>query len=214
MISLTFDNGPDPEVTPIVLDTLLRFGVEATFFVNGKNLTTRAGQELIHRARREGHAVGNHTFSHDRPLGAMDSGAAAIEEIARTQELLGDVSTEDKLFRPSAGGGFLNSLVLCSDSKKYLIANKFSCVTWNCVPRDWEDPIGWVDQALSFAAGNVWTVLILHDIPQGGTKRLGDFIIKARGDLGVEFSTAFPIDCAPIWRGKERWDVSPLVTQR
>jgi peptidoglycan-N-acetylglucosamine deacetylase len=62
VLALTFDDGPDPEYTPAVLDVLARFGVRATFFVVGRNAL--AHPELVTRAVREGHVVANHTRDH------------------------------------------------------------------------------------------------------------------------------------------------------
>lgn len=60
---LTFDDGPNPDVTASILDTLKQYGVPATFFVVGKNAV--AYPDLIKRMDAEGHAIGNHSYSHD-----------------------------------------------------------------------------------------------------------------------------------------------------
>ncbi|MGB0432093.1 MAG: polysaccharide deacetylase family protein [Bacteroidia bacterium] len=59
---LTFDDGPTPEVTPWVLDLLKEKNVKATFFCVGQNVQKHP--ELYQRVLSEGHAVGNHTYSH------------------------------------------------------------------------------------------------------------------------------------------------------
>lgn len=61
-IYLTFDDGPIPEVTPWVLDTLKEYGAKATFFCVGDNVRKYPG--IYHRLIEEGHAVGNHTLNH------------------------------------------------------------------------------------------------------------------------------------------------------
>ncbi|HEX6420357.1 MAG TPA: bifunctional polysaccharide deacetylase/glycosyltransferase family 2 protein [Acidimicrobiales bacterium] len=61
-ISLTFDDGPDPVWTPKILDVLHRHGVPATFFVTGEQSVRHP--EIVDRLVDEGHAIGNHTFSH------------------------------------------------------------------------------------------------------------------------------------------------------
>ena len=68
-LTLSFDNGPDPEVTPAVLDVLRDRGVTAQFFVLGKQLGDPRCRRLVERARDAGHLVGNHSFSHTVPLG-------------------------------------------------------------------------------------------------------------------------------------------------
>ena len=61
-VYLTFDDGPIPESTPFILDTLREFGIKATFFVVGEN--AERYPELLKRIKEEGHSVGNHTYNH------------------------------------------------------------------------------------------------------------------------------------------------------
>ena len=61
-VYLTFDDGPIPEVTPWVLDTLDTYGVKATFFMVGDNV--RKHPDVFRLVVERGHAVGNHTFNH------------------------------------------------------------------------------------------------------------------------------------------------------
>ena len=61
-VYLTFDDGPIPEATPFILDTLKQFGARATFFMVGDNV--RKYPELYKRILAEGHQVGNHTHNH------------------------------------------------------------------------------------------------------------------------------------------------------
>lgn len=61
-VALTFDDGPDPQRTPAVLDLLARQGVRATFFVVGAR--AEAHPELVRRMVAEGHVVGNHSYTH------------------------------------------------------------------------------------------------------------------------------------------------------
>jgi peptidoglycan/xylan/chitin deacetylase (PgdA/CDA1 family) len=61
-VALTFDDGPNPDATPRILDTLGEYGVRATFFVLGRH--AERWPDLVHRAVREGHQVGNHGYFH------------------------------------------------------------------------------------------------------------------------------------------------------
>jgi len=101
-ICLTFDNGPEPDVTPSVLDILARRGIITTFFTIGEKLRDPARRALATRAREEGHQVGNHTLTHGVPLGRR-GGADAVHEIAETEALLGPLGEPAKLFRRTAG---------------------------------------------------------------------------------------------------------------
>lgn len=197
-ITLTLDNGPSPEVTPAVLDTLIATDVRATFFVLGKQAQTPEGQRLIARASAEGHAIGNHTFTHallgDIPL------QAALDEVDSTQRLIRKFVGPSQLFRPTGGGGIINEKVMQKGLFDHLVSNQYSYVLWNCVPRDWEDPVGWVERALADIQTRDWTVIVLHDLPTGAMDRLAAFIYGAKA-LGATFTQAFPEECVATWRG-------------
>ena len=83
-IAITFDDGPVPEQTPWVLDTLDKYGVKATFFCVGDNV--RKHPELFEEILRRGHSVGNHTFNH-LPLfrTTWDNYARNIEQCQRIE---------------------------------------------------------------------------------------------------------------------------------
>src|SRR3974390_1283879 len=107
-LTLSFDNGPEPDVTPQVLDTLARRGIKTTFFVIGEKLADPARRRLAERAHGEGHWIGNHTYTHSLPLGLQRDPDAARHEIARTQGAIGDLAHLQRWFRPFGGGGNLD----------------------------------------------------------------------------------------------------------
>jgi peptidoglycan/xylan/chitin deacetylase (PgdA/CDA1 family) len=78
-VGLTFDDGPDPAVTPQVLDRLAEHGVQATFFVLGRS--ARRHPELLRRIRDERHLIGNHSFAHPA-FGTWDYRIARAEILA------------------------------------------------------------------------------------------------------------------------------------
>ncbi len=101
VVALTFDDGPHPERTPRVLDVLRTHGVQATFFVTGKN--AEAHPEIIRRMIAEGHLVGNHTFSHSGNFPWM-SEAKMKEEIHWCDVVLEKITgRRPTLFRPPFG---------------------------------------------------------------------------------------------------------------
>ena len=106
MVTLSFDNGPEPEVTPHVLDTLAKHSVKASFFVMGRKAVTPGGHALIARASAEGHWIGNHTYSHTQPLGELDR-ATALREFEQTEESLAWLDQRPRLFRPYGREGRL-----------------------------------------------------------------------------------------------------------
>ncbi len=66
-----------------------------------------------------------------------------------------------------------------------------TCVLWNAVPRDWEDPRGWAEVALAQCLAQPWTLLVLHDLPTGAMGRLDIFIERVL-DHGGRFRQDFP----------------------
>ncbi|MDE5842520.1 MAG: polysaccharide deacetylase family protein [Muribaculaceae bacterium] len=93
-VYLTFDDGPIPEVTPLVLDILDRYGVKATFFMVGQNVERHP--ELLDEIRRRGHGVGNHTLHHLQ--GLKSSTEDYLEDVEAAGRLIGG-----NLFRPPHG---------------------------------------------------------------------------------------------------------------
>ena len=99
-LTLSFDNGPFPDVTPSVLDALRERELRASFFVCGKDATVPERRKLMERARSEGHLLGNHTQTHTIELGTTDDATVPQAEIGMAQEALGDLSEPERWFRP------------------------------------------------------------------------------------------------------------------
>lgn len=209
-ISLTLDNGPTAGVTPAALDALRVHCVKATFFMVAQGLEIEGGVEMARQVRDEGHVIGNHTWSHHLPLGLELDQRLAIEEVSRAQEALAGFADATKLYRPYAGKGILGPQMMSRSVYDYLKAEKYSCVIWNAVPRDWEP--GWVDRAIEQITQREWSVVVVHDIERGGTQHLGEFLERAK-ILGAEFTTEFPRDCTPLWLGEEQYDFSANITE-
>ena len=199
-VTLTFDNGPEPDATPGVLDVLRRRGLRATFFVVGSKLADPARRALAERAHAEGHWIGNHGFTHSGPLGARHDPGHAEAEIGRTQALIGNLSHPDRLFRPVGGGGRIGPHLLSREARDHLAANRHTIVLWSAVPGDWRDPEGWPERALAQCNAKPRAVLVLHDLPGGAMRHLDAFLGRLI-DLGARFRQDFPDDCVPMRRG-------------
>jgi peptidoglycan-N-acetylglucosamine deacetylase len=210
-ITLTFDNGPEPDATSHVLDTLGRHRLRATFFVLGRKLV--AHRALAERAHGEGHWIGNHTFNHMVPLGLLTEPGAAAEEIARTEALIGGLAHEQRLFRPYGGGGKIGSQLLNREARDHLAANGYTIVLWNAIPEDWSDPEGWVARAIDQCLAQEETLIVLHDLPTGAMKNLDRFI-GAAGDCGAVFRQEFPASCLPMIRGQAGPSLTSCVSDR
>ncbi|MBR0995133.1 polysaccharide deacetylase family protein [Bradyrhizobium japonicum] len=210
-LTLTFDNGPDPDVTPHVLDILAARGIKTTFFVIGEKLADPARRALAERAHGEGHWIGNHTYTHSIPLGEQPGRDTAENEIGHTQAAIGDLAHANRWFRPFGGGGNLDQRLLKPSVVDHLTRNKHSCVLWNSIPRDWADPDGWTGRALDQCSRQPWTLMVLHDLPTGAMAHLERFLDSAEA-AGARFRQDFPPACVPIRNGEIALPINEYVS--
>lgn len=125
-VALTFDDGPDPDYTPRLLDLLARYGAKATFFVVG--LAARENRQVLRRAAEEGHALGNHSWDH--PSFPLLTGRAQRLQMRWCDEVL--PAQEMKLFRPPWGHQSLKSRLNAA-----LLG--YRVVAWSAMAEDWRD---------------------------------------------------------------------------
>lgn len=131
-VFLTFDDGPNEPYTSQILDILKEFGIRATFFVCGKNIERYP--EVTKRIVYDGHAIGNHTYSHSQILNTASFliPKIFIPEIEKTTILVQNVTgVTTKLFRPPWG-------ILAPSIRKYLCAQGYSIVYWDITSFDWK----------------------------------------------------------------------------
>lgn len=119
-VYLTFDDGPIPESTPWLLDTLDRYGVKATFFMVGDNV--RKYPELYEEIRRRGHRLGNHTFNH---LGGITVSSKRFLRNANEA----DRYIHSNLFRPPRGW--------MKNAQYIHIRRHYTIIMWDLVTRDY-----------------------------------------------------------------------------
>ena len=120
VVYLTFDDGPVPEVTPWVLDTLDHYGVKATFFMVGDNVARNP--QLFDEIKRRGHGYGNHTMNHLQ--GMKTTLADYILNIDQANELI-----DSSLFRPPHG--------LMKWSQARAIKERYNIIMYDLVTRDY-----------------------------------------------------------------------------
>ncbi len=210
-ITLSFDNGPDRQTTPQVLDILARREIPALFCVLGERLARPELRRLAERAHAEGHWLANHTYTHSVPLGRVEDPDRVRREIDMTQELLGDLAHPDRLFRPFGGGGNLDERLLNEVAVDHLIEGGYTVVTWNAVPGDWKDPDGWLPVALEQCRAAEHPLLVLHDLPTGAMAHLEEFLDTV-ADEGARFVRDLPGDCVPMLRGEVTDAMEGLVS--
>jgi peptidoglycan/xylan/chitin deacetylase (PgdA/CDA1 family) len=123
-IYLTFDDGPIPEVTEWVLDTLASFNIKATFFCVGENVVKYP--EIFKKILDANHSVGNHTFNHLNSW--KTDNTRYIENIALASEVI-----DSKLFRPPYGK------IRPSVTNKVLRTHK--TIMWDVLSRDYDQDL-------------------------------------------------------------------------
>ncbi|MDQ3378571.1 MAG: polysaccharide deacetylase family protein [Actinomycetota bacterium] len=168
-IALTFDDGPDPRTTPLILDTLKERGVEATFFVVGRQVAENPA--LLQRIVAEGHAVGNHTYDHADMSGL--SAGQMRDELRSTQEAVDDALGHHHpmaLMRPPYGNPYLEGSAALPQFREVVRGQRLFPVAWTVDPGDYllgDDADGVVRAvARADAAGREGEsdeVVLLHD---------------------------------------------------
>lgn len=121
-VALTFDDGPDPEVTPLLLDLLDRHAVSATFFVTGERAALHPS--IIRDILSRGHAIGNHSYHHF-PFLTLKGIRTLRREIESTQSLLAGFGIVPMAFRPPVG--ITNPLLW-----RVLLEQGMYCVNYSC----------------------------------------------------------------------------------
>lgn len=130
-VALTFDDGPDPLHTPKLLDLLAAHHAKATFFVIGKRLAQYP--EIVARAAREGHEIGNHSWMHRRFVDISD--ADVREELEKTDtEIRAVIGTRPKVMRPPGGAIFAQQEVWIREEFGY------KTILWDVHGFDWLRP--------------------------------------------------------------------------
>lgn len=146
-VYLTFDDGPVPESTPFILDTLAQYNAKATFFMVGENVLRY--HDLYNRIVEEGHQVGNHTFNH---MGSFKHWALTYGiNTEKANELI-----HAHLFRPPHG--WMRWSVYWWLSKRYKI------VMWDLVTRDyskWMTPEDVLKNVKRYARNG--SIITFHD---------------------------------------------------
>jgi cellulose synthase/poly-beta-1,6-N-acetylglucosamine synthase-like glycosyltransferase/peptidoglycan/xylan/chitin deacetylase (PgdA/CDA1 family)/spore germination protein YaaH len=190
-VAITFDDGPDPDWTPKILDILKGANVKATFFLVGVNAERYPG--LVRRIVNEGHEIGNHTFYH--PNLALCWPEHIRLELNATQLLLETITGHaTTLFRPPYGSDTQPAQI--SELTPLLIAQdlNYLVVLENIDPQDWAKPGAEIILQRIKQQRRDGNIILLHDA--GGDRsqtvaalpRILDWL-HTRGDTVVPLST-------------------------
>ncbi len=185
-IALTFDDGPNPEYTPLLLTKLAEYHVPATFFPIGRNLERHA--EIGRRIVGEGHELGNHTYHH-RLLPFLST-TAIINEVLSTRQLIADLLNVHPVFLRPPNGLFTRRVLDTVEQLGYRV------VVGDVFPVDVAWPGHEVITARVLRRVRPGSIIILHDGYVGRfdrdksqTVRAMDGLIPELREQGYEFVT-------------------------
>lgn len=123
-VFLTFDDGPTPEITEWILKTLSNYNAKATFFCLGKN--AEMYPDLASKILSEGHALGNHTYSHQKGF------SMNVERYMQDVDLA-DEFLHTPLFRPPYGR--------ITPSQARRLSDRYKIIMWNVLSRDYSSVV-------------------------------------------------------------------------
>ena len=197
IVFLTFDDGTSTTVTPQILKTLKDENVKATFFLTGQNIE-RGGEkakELIKQEFEEGHAIANHSYSHDY-------GILYPNRVLNLESFKEDFKKTDVILKDVLGPYFSTEVIRCPGGHmswkgmqpldKYLDENGIASIDWNALSGDAEgkkkNPQELYDYAVKTSAGKDMVVILMHDTyGKENTAKALPQIIKYYKDNGYKF---------------------------
>ncbi len=174
-VALTFDDGPSPKYTPLLLDGLKERNVRATFFLLGQNV--KENQELVQRMQAEGHLLGNHTYNHVQ-LNRIPETTARQEILKTNNEIYEATGKYPEYMRPPYGA-WKKNMELCVEMLP---------VFWDIDTLDWKSQN--VDAILK-AAGEEpedGSIILMHDEYQTSVEA-ALLLVDRLKEKGYEFVT-------------------------
>jgi peptidoglycan-N-acetylglucosamine deacetylase len=171
VIYLTFDDGPDPDSTPELINLLEKYNVKGLFFVNGRAAEKYPG--LVRQIISGGHTVGNHGHSHFD--GWKTSEKRYIEDVFKA-----DGFTNSRFFRPPFGR------MKIGQYRK--LKEKYKIVFWDIMAYDFDNKFG-MEKSFQVLKKKIrpGSVIVLHDTPSSAANSIiGEFIPYAI-DCGYRF---------------------------
>ena len=174
VIALTFDDGPDPEITPLALDTLDEIGARGTFFMVGEQV--KEYPSIARLVYERGHILGNHSMTH-RSMVLM-SRNEIDQEIDSTQKALLDATgTEPEWFRPPYG-------VFGFTTVDAVRRRGLSMALWTVLSGDYSDdaPESVLQTVKPFIRPGA--IIVFHDTVSGGGKELPGILRRISALVG------------------------------
>jgi len=171
LLCLTFDDGPDPDSTPKLLEILAMHNVKALFFCKGS--AAEKFPDLIKRINSEGHITGNHGYNHLK--GWLTSTEKYMADVERAASLI-----PSSFFRPPYG-----SLKL---SQYRRLSKKYRIIFWDIMSYDFDKSFG-AKNSLKILTGKLrpGSIIVLHDKPGSSVLDFLDEFIETSFGKGYRF---------------------------
>jgi len=180
-VAMTFDDGPSEKLTPELLDILAQHHIHATFFVIGRNVVEHP--EILRRAVREGHEIGNHSWSHPAFGKMRDESVRA--ELQKTDDAIRTaIGVRPVLMRPPYGS-------ITARQKKWINSEfGYRIILWDVDPLDWKRPGPAVVTSRIVRETRPGSIILSHDIHPGTIKAMPDTFdqLQAKGFKFVTIS--------------------------
>jgi peptidoglycan/xylan/chitin deacetylase (PgdA/CDA1 family) len=162
-VAMTFDDGPSSKLTPGLLDILAQHHIHATFFVIGKNAAEYP--EILQRAVREGHEIGNHSWSHPS-FGKMRDESVRTELQKTDDAIRAAIGTRPILMRPPYGS-------ITARQKRWIYSEfGYRTILWDVDPLDWKRPGPAVVTSRIVRETRPGSIILSHDIHPGTIKAM------------------------------------------
>ncbi len=182
-ILLTFDDGPTPEVTPIILNKLKEHSIKAIFFCVGENIEKYP--ELVKQIVTAGHTIGNHTMYH-RNINCFNNSANLSISLC-SQQIFDSIGSYPIYFRPPHGRIGLRT-------EKLMEQNNLKNIMWSLLTYDYKNDINIVKFAVDkYLTKN--SIVVLHDSIKSGSiiEESIEHIVNKANRNGYEFGE--PLEC-------------------
>ena len=193
---LTFDDGPSETITSKILDILKEENIKATFFVIGKSVEeSEKNQQIVKRMAREGHSIGNHTYSHNYTYLYPNNSV-------NVYNFINDLEKTNSILKGVLGDEFSTRVIRCPGGHmswknmryldKVLKSNEYYQVDWNSLSKDAEGKKKNADELLDNVIKTIGdkekAIILMHDTySKEETVKALPMVIKYLKDRGYEF---------------------------
>ncbi|KAG4096539.1 glycoside hydrolase/deacetylase [Neocallimastix lanati (nom. inval.)] len=202
---LTFDDGPNPETTPIALDVLKKYNIKGTFFINAHNWSDLENDptaiETVKKTYAAGHDIGSHTYNHKDLFEAIEEGSMKENVDDMTDKIEEIIGVKPAYFRPPCGNGAYNE----SDPHKremsemiqeYLGERGYNIIMWGTDTMDWQykedvdSVIATMNEQLADPSVSPKThsfITLMHDVYPSTVNIVLPTVIEYVQSVGYEF---------------------------